>query len=101
MTCLALRTIKEIPTCSQVPLLQPPKERALPPLPPPQLAKSIIEIPHPYFPPTEGPIENGDIIAGPPNVLSDRPATPPVIPPPDVTRVQEGPGRRFPKTIAT
>jgi TonB family protein len=98
MTGLAFSIIKEIPTSFQVPLLQPPKERALPPLPPPQLANSIIEIPPPYFPPTEGPIENGDIIAGPPNVLSDRPEMPPAIPPHEVIRVQGGPGIGFPNT---
>jgi protein TonB len=98
MTGLAFRIIKEIPISFQVPLLQPPKERALPPLPPPQLAKPIIEIPPPYFPPTEGPIESGVIIAGPPNVLSDRSETAPVIPPHEVIRVQGGPGNGFPNT---
>jgi periplasmic protein TonB len=98
MTGLAFRIIKEIPTSFQVPLLQPPKERALPALPPPQLTKSRIEIPPPYFPPTEGPPETGVIIAGPPNVLSDRPASPPVIPPHEVIRVPGGPGNGFPNT---
>jgi len=98
MTGLAFRIIKEIPTSFQVPLLQPPKERALPALPPPQLAKPIIEIPPPYFPPTEGPPETGVIIAGPPNVLSDRPDSPPVIPPHEVIRGQGGPGSGFPNT---
>jgi protein TonB len=97
MTGLAFKIIKEIPTSFQVPLLQPPKERALPSLPPPPLMKSRIEIPTPYFPPTVGPIENGDIIVGP-NVLSDRPETPPEIPPHEVIRVPGGPGTGFPNT---
>jgi periplasmic protein TonB len=98
MTGLAFRIIKVIPTSFQARLLQPPQEHALPPLPPPQLTKSTFEIPTPYFPPTEGPIENGDILAGSPNVLSDRPGTPLVIPPHEVTLVQGGPGIGFPNT---
>jgi periplasmic protein TonB len=98
MTGLAFRIIKEIPTSFQVPLLQPPKERVLPPLPPPELTKSRIVIPPPYFPPTERPIENGDIIAVLPNVLSNRPETLPAIPPHEVIRVQGGPGSGFPNT---
>jgi len=98
MTGLAFRIVKVMPTSFQARLFQPPQERALPPLPPPQLTKSTFEIPPPYFPPTEGPIENGDIIAGSPNILSDRPETPPVIPPHEVTRVQGGPGTGFPNT---
>ena len=98
MTGLAFRIIKVIPTSFQTRLLQPPQARTLPPLPPPQLTKSIIEIPRPYFPPTEGPIENGDIIVEPYGALSSRPETPPVIPPHEVTRVQGGPGIGFPNT---
>jgi periplasmic protein TonB len=98
MTGLAFKIIKVMPMSLQTRLLQPPQERALPPLPPPQLTKSAIEIPPPYFPPTEGPMENGDIIAGSPKVLSDRPDTPPEIPPHEVIRVQGGPGIGFPNT---
>ena len=98
MTGLAFRIIKVIPTSLQTRLLQPPREHTLPPLPPPQLTKPTFDTPSPYFPPAEGPIENGDIIAGSPNVLSDRPDTPPVIPPHEVTLVQGGPGIGFPNT---
>ncbi len=72
MTGLAFRIIKEIPKSIQTALLQPPQKRALPPLPPPQLTKPRIEIPPPYFPPTEGPRANEDIIAAPPDVLPFR-----------------------------
>jgi periplasmic protein TonB len=98
MTGLAFKIIKEIPTSFQVPLLQPPKERALPSLPPPPLTKSRIEIPTPYFPPAEGPIEDGDIIVVPPSVPSDRPDTPRLTSPHEVIRVQGGPGGGFPNT---
>jgi TonB family protein len=98
MTGLAFRIIKVMPTSFQTRILQPPQARTLPPLPPPPLTKSRIEIPPPYFPPTEGPIENGDIIAGSPNVLLDRLDTPPVIPAHDVIRIQGGPGSGFPNT---
>jgi protein TonB len=98
MTGLAFRIIKVMPTSFQTRLLQPPQERTLPPLPPPQLTKSTIETPPPYFPPMEGPIESGDIIAGSPKMVSSRPETPPVIPPHEVTRVQGGPGSGFPNT---
>jgi periplasmic protein TonB len=98
MTGLAFRIIKVIPTSFQTRFLQPPQARTLPPLPPPQLTKSIIEIPRPYFPPTEGAIEIGDIVATPHTTLSSRPETPPVIPPHEVTRVQGGPGVGFPNT---
>jgi protein TonB len=98
MTGLAFRIIKVMPTSFQARVLQPPQERTLPPLPPPQLTKSTIVIPPPYFPPTEGPVENGDIIAGSPKMVSSRPETPPVIPPHEVIRVQGGPGSGFPNT---
>jgi len=98
MTGLAFRIIKVIPTSFQTRLLQPPQAHTLPPLPPPQLTKSIIEVPRPYFPPTEGPVENGDIIAEPHSTLSSRPETPPLIPTHEVTRVQGGPGIGFPNT---
>jgi periplasmic protein TonB len=98
MTGLAFRIIKVMPTSFQTRLLQPPQGHALPPLPPPQLTKSIIEMPPPYFPPTEGPIENGDIAAEPHSTLSSRPETLPVIPPHEVTRIQGGPGIGFPNT---
>jgi periplasmic protein TonB len=98
MTGLAFRIIKEIPISFQTPLLQPPQKRALPPLPPPQLTKSRIEIPPPYFPPTESPMENEDIIAAPPNILTSRLETPPRMPPHEVIRVQGGPGSGFPNT---
>jgi hypothetical protein len=54
MTGLAFRIIKEIPTSFQARLLQPPQAHPMPPLPPPPLTKSRIEIPIPYLPPTEG-----------------------------------------------
>jgi protein TonB len=98
MTGLAFRIIKEIPISFQTPLLQPPQKRALPPLAPPQLTKSRIEIPPPYFPPTEDPIENEDIIAAPPNILTSRLETPPPTPPHEVIRMQGGPGSGFPNT---
>jgi TonB family protein len=98
LTGLAFRIIKEIPISLQARPLLPPQERALPPLPPPQLTRPRVEIPPPYFPPTEGPIETADIIAGSPDVLSDRPNMPPVIPPHEVIRVQGGPGSGFPNT---
>jgi protein TonB len=98
MTGLAFRIIKVIPTSLQTRLLQPQHERALPPLPPPQLTRSRIEIPPPYFPPTEGPIDNGDIIAAPPNILTSPPETPPATLPHEVIRVQGGPGSGFPNT---
>jgi protein TonB len=98
MTGLAFRIIKVIPTSFQTRLLQPPQEHTVPPLPSPQLTKPTFETPPPYFPPAEGPIENEDIIAGSPNVLSDRPDTPAVIPPHEVTLVQGGPGIGFPNT---
>ena len=98
MTGLAFRIIKEIPISFQTPLLPPPQKRALPPLPPPQLTKSRIEIPPPYFPPTESPIENEDIVAAPPNNLTSRLETPPPMPPHEVIRVQGGPGSGFPNT---
>jgi periplasmic protein TonB len=98
MTGLAFRIIKEIPTSFQVPLLQPPKERALPPLPPPQLTKSKLEIPPPYFPPTESLVGGGDIVANPYSTPLFRPETPPGNPPHEVIRVQGGPGSGFPNT---
>ena len=98
MTGLAFRIIKVMPTSFQARILPPPQGRTLPPLPPPPLTKSIIEIPPPYFRPTEGTIGDGDIIAGSPNVVSNRPETPPLIPPHEVTRVQGGPGSGFPTT---
>jgi protein TonB len=98
MTGLAFRIIKVIPTSLQTRLLQPPHERALPPLPPPQLTKSRIEIPPPYFPPTEGLIDDGEIIAVPPDILTSRPDMPPATPPHEVIRVQGGPGSGFPNT---
>ena len=97
MAGLAFPIIKVLPTSFQIPLLQPPRERALPPLPPPQLTKSTINIPTPYFPPTEGSID-GDIVAEPPGPLSFHPETPPDIPPHEVIRVQGGPGSGFPNT---
>jgi protein TonB len=98
MTGLAFRIIKVMPTSFQTRLLQPPERRTLPPPLPPHLTKSIIEIPPPYFPPTEGPIENGDIVAEPRSTVSSRPEAPPVIPSHEVTRVQGGPGIGFPNT---
>jgi TonB family protein len=96
MTGLAFSIIKEIPISFQTPLLEPPQKRALPPLPPPQLTKSRIEIPPPYFPPTEGPIDT--IGAAPPDILTSGPITPPAMPPHEVIRVQGGPGSGFPNT---
>jgi len=55
-------------------------------------------MPPPYFPSTERPIEGADIIAGSPDVLSDRSETPPAPPPHDVIRVPGGPGIGFPTT---
>jgi TonB family protein len=98
MTGLAFRIIKEIPTSFQTRILQPPQKRTLPPLPPVQLIKPIIEIPPLYFRPTEGPVDDGGIIAGSTNVVPDRPETPPAIPPHEVIRVQGGPGNGFPNT---
>jgi protein TonB len=96
MTGLAFRIIKEIPTSLQARLVQRPQEHALPPLPPPQLTRSRIEIPPPYFPPTENPIE--DIVGSPPKMVPSRPETPPEIPPHEVIRMQGGPGSGFPNT---
>jgi protein TonB len=98
MTGLAFKIIKVVPTSFQTRLLQPPRGRTLPPLPPPQLTKSIIEIPRPHFPPTEGPIENGDIVAEPHSPLLFRPEAPPENPPHEAIRVQGGPGTGFPNT---
>jgi protein TonB len=98
MTGLAFRIIKVIPTSFQTRILQPPQARTLPPLPPPQLTKSILEIPRPYFPPTEGPIENGYIVGEPQSTPSSRPESPPKISPHEVIRVQGGPGSGFPNT---
>ncbi len=98
MTGLAFRIIKVMPTSFQTRLVQPPQERTLPPIPPPQLTKSRIEIPPPYFPPVEGPIENGGIVAEPHSTPSFRPEMPPAIPPHEVIRVQGGPGSGFPNT---
>jgi TonB family protein len=98
MIGLGFQIIKVIPNSLQTRLLQPPQARTLPPLPPPLLTKSRIEIPPPNFPPTEGPIEKGDIVAETPNILSSRPETPPALPPHEVTRVQGGPGSGFPNT---
>jgi protein TonB len=98
MTGLAFRIIKVIPTSFQTRLLQAPQAHPMPPLPPPPLTKSRIEIPIPYFPPTEGPIENRDIVAETPDMLTSRPETPPAIPPHEVTRIQGGPGIGFPTT---
>jgi protein TonB len=98
MTGLAFRIIKVMPTSFQTRLLQTPQARTLPPLPPPQLTKSKFEIPPPYFPPTEGPVGDGGIIADPHSTPLFRPETPPAIPPHEVTRVQGGPGSGFPNT---
>jgi TonB family protein len=97
MAGLAFPIIKVIPTAFQLPLLQPPRDRALPPLPPPQFTKSTINIPTPYFPPTEGPID-GDVVAEQPGTLSFQAETPADIPPHEVIRVQGGPGSGFPNT---
>lgn len=98
MTGFAFRIIKVMPISFQTRLVQPPQGRTLPPLPPPQLTKSIIEIPRPYFPPTESPIENGDIVGEPHSTLSSRAEAPPAIPPHEVIRVQGAPGSGFPNT---
>jgi periplasmic protein TonB len=98
MTGLAFRIIKVIPTSFQARLLQAPQTHPMPPLPPPPLTKSRIEIPIPYFPPTEGPIEIGDIVAETPDMLTSRPEAPPAISPHDVIRAQGGPGSGFPTT---
>jgi protein TonB len=98
MTGLTFKIIKVMPTSFQTRLLQAPHERTLPPLPPPQLPKSIIEVPRPDFPPTEGPIESGDIFAEPYSTLAARPETPPATPTHEVLRVQGGPGSGFPNT---
>jgi TonB family protein len=97
MTGLTFNIIKVMPTTFQTRILEP-QRRPLPHLPPPPLTKSRIEIPPPYLPPTEGPIENGDIVAEPRSTLSSRPETPPGIPPHEVIRVQGGPGGGFPNT---
>jgi hypothetical protein len=98
MTGLAFRIIKVMPTSFQTRIVQPPQGRTLPPLPPPQLVKSTIEIPPPYFPPAERLIENEDIVAEPPGTRSSRPETPADIPAHEVIRVQGGPGSGFPNT---
>jgi periplasmic protein TonB len=96
MTGLAFKIIKVIPTSLQTRLLQPPQARRLPPPPPPQLTKPRIEIPPPYFPPTEGPIEAGDIIAEAHSIPSSWTETPPANLPHEVIRVQGGPESGFP-----
>lgn len=99
MTGLAFKIIKVMPTSFQARLLQPPQEeRALPPLPPPQLAKTRIEIPPPYYPPTEEPAEDRDIIAASPSGRPDRLEAVPSTPPHEVSRVLGGPGSGFPTT---
>jgi TonB family protein len=97
MTGLGFTIIKEIPTAIQTKILQTPHERVLPPLPPPPMTPSRIDVPPPDFPTTEGPIDS-DIIAKPADVPADRLETPPVIVPHDVTRVPGGPGTGFPNT---
>jgi protein TonB len=98
MSGLAFKIIKVIPTSFETRILQPPQGRILPPLPPPQLTRSIVEILPPYFPPKEGPIESGDIVAEPRSSLTSRPETPPENPPHEAIRVQGGPGTGFPNT---
>ncbi|MEA2913008.1 MAG: periplasmic protein TonB [Bradyrhizobium sp.] len=98
MTGLAFRIIKVVPTSLQTRLVQPPQERALPPLPPPQLTKTTIEIAPPHFPPTEGPIETVDMTAEAHSIPSSWAETPPANLPHEVIRVQGGPGSGFPNT---
>jgi protein TonB len=99
MTGLAFKVIKEIPTPFQARILRPPPARALPPLPAPQLAKPRIEMAPPYFPPTEGPIDSGDIVAQPlPSTPSGGTETLPQAASRPVLRVPGGPGSGFPNT---
>jgi protein TonB len=98
MTGLAFRIIKVVPTSLQTRLVRPPQERALPPLPPPQLTKTTIEFAPPHFPPTEGPIETVDMTAEAHRIPSSWAETPPAYLPHEVIRVQGGPGSGFPDT---
>jgi protein TonB len=98
MTGLAFRIIKVIPTSFQARVLQAPQAHPLPPLPPPQMSKSRIEIPIPNFPPTEGPLETGDIVGETPDMPTDRTEARLANPPHEVIRVQGGPGNGFPTT---
>jgi protein TonB len=98
MTGLAFKIIKEIPTSFQAKMLQAPPAHPLPPLPPPLLTTSRIEIPPTIFPPTEGPIEKGDIVVDTTDLSTSQPEPPPTIAHHDVIRVQGGPSSGFPTT---
>jgi periplasmic protein TonB len=99
MTGMTVKIFKALPTPLQTRIVPQPQQLTLPSLPSPQLSKStIIEIPPPYLPRMEDPLETGDIVTEPLGTLSSRPETPPDTPPHEVMRVPGGPGSGFPNT---
>ncbi len=98
MTGLAFKIIKVMPTAFQVRLLQPPRERAIPPSPPPQASMPKLYVPIPDFPAIDVPVEKGEIIPEPPPMLSSPPEAPPLQPHHEVLRTAGGPGIGFPNT---
>jgi periplasmic protein TonB len=98
MTGLTFKIIKVIPTAFHARILQQPPARTLPPLPPPQLTRPILDIQRPEFPSTESPLEDGDLVAEVRSTGASPPETPTSIISHDVVHVQGGPGSGFPTT---